>query len=178
MVDEGAMSEDRPDPERTVIVEEAHLLHDQIEFSEEEYENADNDIEEAYHQTRVKETQKLATKIESDGLSESRVRGMKSEADEQAREFDEETPESARVIAKLETAEQVLEEYFGDQRGPVELGDIVASSVYEGGTVELNGLKNSAMLTVSDEANARATADAILGGADLSIEDERRAEVF
>lgn len=161
------MSDEIPDAERTIIVEEAHLLHEQIEFSENEFENADNDIEAAYHQTRVQETQELAADLEGDGLRESRVREMKQSAAEKANEFDEETEESARVVAKLDTAKQTLSEYFGD--GPTEV-EVAQMTGYQNGAVEFRGVNGSAVLTFPDEAQARGAADAILDC--NGIEDE------
>lgn len=169
---------ERPEPERTVIVEEAHLLRDQIEYSRDEQESADNDIEEAYHEKRVSESEVMLSRLEGEGLKEAAVRSVKEESEESADEYDEECPDFAREMAKLDTAKQVLREYFDDRQGPVALGTIAASTVYEGGVVELMGATDAAVLEVEDEVDARAAADSILQGAGLSLEEEQKPEVF
>ena len=57
-------SGERPTPDRTVIVEEAHLLRDQISRSKVQLEDAIDKINAAYFRTRVKETERLLEMIE------------------------------------------------------------------------------------------------------------------
>ena len=162
-------SDERPEPDRTVIVEEAHLLADQIEHSEQEYEAVDNDAKEAYHRTWVKEAQEYKRQIEGDGLREQRVREIVEDAAEEVSEADDGTPAEARAAGKLDAARQVLGRYFGDENGRIDLGDIAGSKV-DDDIITLDGTKNRVEFTISEEGMARATADTILQAAGVDAE--------
>lgn len=164
------MSEDIPDPERTVIVEKAHLLHEQAEFSDDENENASNYIEAAYHETRAAYTRERIDAIEGDGLAEQDVRDARDEIKAEFDEYDEECADGARLAAKWDTEKQILGEYFGETDNVVEVGEAMNVMGYEDGAVAFHGPGGKAIVEFSDEINARAAADCILDG--VGAEDE------
>lgn len=157
--------DDYPEPNRTVIVEEAHLLHDQAEFSDEEHENASNDIEAAYHETRAEYTRERIDAIEGDGLAEQDVRDARDEFKTEFDEYDEECVDGARVAAKWDTEKQILREYFDETDDVVEVGEAMNVMGYEDGAVAFHGPGGKAIVEFTDEINARAAADCILDGA-------------
>lgn len=164
------MSDDMPDPERTVIVEEAHLLREQREYSQENAENADNEIDEAYQTRRAELCEEYLDALEGDGLRESDVRERAAEAKETLTETDEETPETGRTLAEHDAANQVLRQYFGDSPDVIEVGEPMNIAGYEDGAVEFHGPGGKAIVEFSDEINARAAADCILDG--VGAEDD------
>lgn len=172
-VDMAEDTADRPEPDRQVSVEEAHLLHDQIEFSEEEYENSNNEIEQAYHQDRVKHSQELASGIEESGLSESDLKERKSELEAESKKFDEENVEFARVMAKLDSVKMVLEEYFGAGTDKVEV-EVMQTTGFDDGSVAVKGAGGIARISFTDEMQARAFADCVL---DVNGLEEEAAQV-
>lgn len=171
------MSGESPDPERTIIVEEAHLLHDQIDHCETEAEDADEEVNREYHERRAVETRELVNQLEGNGLPESEVREQYEDTAQELDDLEADTVEWARTLARHDAARQTINEYFGGTgHGPVELGDITASSVYQDGTIELLGMKGrKAHMTVSSESTALATADTFLSEADTSIDELKSA---
>ena len=92
---------------------------------------------------------------------------MKDSADQEANEKAEETIGLAKTVARLDTAKQVLEEYFGDSRGPIKLGDLVASGDFDDSGIEIEGTRETAVLTATNEDIAFATANLFLIAAGL-----------
>ncbi|ELY97167.1 hypothetical protein, partial [Natrialba asiatica] len=125
------MSDDIPDPVRTVSVEKAHLLHEQAAFSEDEYENTDNEIEAAYHETHVEYTHERIEQIEGDGLRGIDVRESRDEFKDEFDEYDEECVEGAKLAAKWDTEKQILREYFDEGEDTFEVGEAMNVMGYE-----------------------------------------------
>lgn len=167
------MSDEYPDPKRTVIVEEAHLLHDQIDHSESEAEDAEEETNEAYHTRRRSETREMVARLEGDGLRESEILEQYKNTAEELDDLEAGTVEWAHTLARHDTARQIITEYFGGTGSEsVDLGDITASSLYEDGTIELIGMKGrKAHMTVESESTALATADTFLAEAGTSIDE-------
>ncbi|QCC57219.1 hypothetical protein [Natrinema thermotolerans] len=164
------MSDDLPDPERTVIVEKAHLLHEQLEYSRENAEDPDNEIDAAYQERRVDVTESYIEAIEGDGLSEADVRDDLDAARDVLSDTEEETPEVGRRVAEADTAKQILGRYFGEDDNTLEVGEAMNVMGYEDGSVAFHGPGGKAIVEFSDEINARAAADCILDG--VGAEDD------
>lgn len=166
------MPGDNPETERTVIVEKAHLLHDQLEYSAENAENPENEVDAAYQNRRVELCEQYIDELEGDGLSESVVHGRFTEAQEKVNATEDETPETIVSYAEFDATKQVIREYFGGfEHDPVNLGDVMSSSLREGGLVVLNGTEGTAAFTISDEGMAMATADTILADTDVNVHE-------
>lgn len=154
-------NDDLPEPDRTVSVEQAHLLREQLEYSRENAEKAANEVDEAYQNRRVELTEKYIEDIEGDGLRKSDLQEELERAQEELQSFDEETPEMGATVAERDAARQILRRYFDDGPDVVEV-EAVSVTGYENGTIDIQDGSGRAILTFPSEADARATADSIL----------------
>jgi len=168
------MSDDYPEPERTITVEEAHLLHDQIDHSESEAEDAEDEVNEAYQKRRAAETREMVKRLEGKGLRESEIREQYRNTAGMLDDLEADTVEWAKTLARHDTARQIINEYFGGTGNePVELGDLVGDGELEDGTIKLEGMKRTVHLTCSTEGMARATANTFLQKAGTSLDELR-----
>jgi hypothetical protein len=155
-----AMSDDIPEPDRTVTVEEAHLLRAQVEHSEEQASQGD-EINQKYHEERVQYTRERINQIESQGISESDLEDTIEELREQVEDTEPDTDERIPVEAKLDTDQQINERYFDN--GPDEVVvECVGLTGYDNGAVEFKDGSGRAIVEFPSEADARGAADAIL----------------
>ncbi|MFC7216509.1 hypothetical protein ACFQO4_20835 [Saliphagus sp. GCM10025334] len=155
---------ERPEPQRTIIVERAHLLHDQLEYSEESIDTAEDSEEEAYHTHRVGLTEDYIDALEGDGLSEATVHETVETAREEIDGGLPASPEEAQVYAELDAAQQILRRYFDETPNVLEVGAVGNVSGYTNGEVEFEGTGGKAIMEFNDEITARAAADCILDG--------------
>jgi len=162
------MSDDIPEPERTVVVEEAHLLRAQAEHSKEQAAEGDQ-INEKYHEKRVEFTEGRIEQIESDGISESEIEESINELKETVEETEQDTNERLEAEAEFDTVRQIHQRYFDGGPDVVEV-EAVGLTGYESGAVECHDSSGKAIVTFPTEADARGAADAILDC--NGIEDE------
>lgn len=162
------MSDDIPEPERTVTVEEAHLLRAQAEHSEEQAAEGD-EIDEKYHQRRVEFTEERIEQIESEGISESEIEEAIDQLKETVEQTEPDTDERLEAEAEFDTVRQIHQRYFDGGPDVVEV-EAVQFIGYENGAVEFQDGSAKATVTFPSEADARGAADAILDC--NGIEDE------
>ena len=162
------MSDDIPEPERTVVVEEAHLLRAQAEHSKEQAADGD-EVNEKYHQQRVEFTEERIGQIESEGISESEIEETIGELKERVEETEPDTDERLEAEAEFDTVRQIHQRYFDGGPDVVEV-EAVRLTGYENGAVEFQDSSGKAIVTFPSEADARGAADAILDC--NGIEDE------
>lgn len=162
------MSNDIPEPERTVTVEKAHLLRAQVEHSEEEATDAD-EINETYHSERAEYTQERIQQIESEGITESELEESIEGNEQKIEDTEPDTEERLVPEALYDTDRQIHRRYFDGGPDVVEV-EAVGLTGYDNGAVEFQDGTAKAIVTFPTEADARGAADAILSC--NGIEDE------
>lgn len=162
------MSDDIPEPERTVTVEKAHLLRAQIEHAEEQAEDTD-DINETYHNLRKQFTEERIEQIESDGISESQIEEEMERLKDDIESTEPDTDERLEVEAEFDTLRQIHARYFGGGPDVVEVA-VRRVTGYDNGNVEFQDGSGKALVTFDSEMDARAAADCILDS--NGVEDE------
>ncbi len=162
------MSDDIPDPERTITVEEAHLLRAQVEHCEKEAAEGD-EINEQYHTQRAEFTEERIEQIESEGISESEIEESIEELKERVKATEPDTDDRLEAEAEFDTVRQIHQRYFDGGPDVVEV-EAVRATGYDDGAVEFQDGSEKAIVTFPSEADARGAADMILDS--HGIEDE------
>ncbi len=162
------MSDDIPEPERTVTVEEAHLLRAQVEHCEEQAAEGD-EINEKYHTQRAEFTEERIEQIESGGIAESEIEDAVEQLKKRVKATEPDTDERIEAEAEFDTVRQIHQRYFDGGPDVVEV-EAVRATGYDDGAVEFQDGSGKAIITFPSEADARGAADMILDS--HGIEDE------